>query len=265
MIRHFCILFWFICALSCADAFGGTMILEGTYQNKNLYVQNSIASSGVGFCAYEVRINGELSWDEINSSAFEIDLSLYNLGYGQTITIAIKHKDDGCLPKIINPEAIKPNPTYETTFITVDESGLVKWATVNETSKLPFVIEQYKWNKWIPIGEVMGNGVPTTSTYGFQANLISGLNKFRIKQKGYIDKTKFSPTVSLNNTAKEVSYVYLRKKRMINFSEPTGYEVYNKFGELVKKGFGDKVSVSNLTKETFYMNYGNTQSEIYLR
>lgn len=243
----------------------GTIILEGTYQNKNIYVQNSITSSGVGFCAYEVRINGELSWDEINSSAFEIDLSLHNLDYGQNLTISIKHKDDGCIPKIINPEAIKPNPTFETTFITVEESGLLKWSTVNETSKLPFVIEQYKWNKWIPIGEVIGNGVPITNKYAFQANLISGLNKFRIKQKGYIDKTKYSPTVSHNSTSKEVSYVYLRKKRSINFSKPTGYEVYNKYGELVKKGFGEKVSVDNLSKETYYINFGNTQSEVFLR
>jgi len=49
----------------------GVIVLEGNYQGKNLYVQNPFAGSGVGFCVSEVIINGEVSTDEINSSAFE--------------------------------------------------------------------------------------------------------------------------------------------------------------------------------------------------
>src|SRR5688572_29323017 len=53
----------------------GTIVIDGQYQDKNIYVQNSVSSSGVGFCAYEVRVNGQITNDEINSSAFEIDLA----------------------------------------------------------------------------------------------------------------------------------------------------------------------------------------------
>ena len=34
-----------------------TVILEGNYQGKNLFVQNPFAGSGVGFCTFEVTIN----------------------------------------------------------------------------------------------------------------------------------------------------------------------------------------------------------------
>ena len=57
------------------NGFSQSMILlEGTYQGKNVYVQNPFASSGVGFCVYEVRVNDQVTTDEIGSSAFEIDL-----------------------------------------------------------------------------------------------------------------------------------------------------------------------------------------------
>ena len=44
----------------------GVILVEGSYQNQNLYIKNSYRSSGVGFCAYEVRINGTVSTDEVN-------------------------------------------------------------------------------------------------------------------------------------------------------------------------------------------------------
>ena len=52
---------------------GGVIILEGNYQGKNLYIQNPFGSGGVGFCVTEVLVNGNITTDEINSSAFEID------------------------------------------------------------------------------------------------------------------------------------------------------------------------------------------------
>ena len=65
-----------VLALSVLSASAGVIVLEGNYQGKNIYVQNPFASSGVGFCVYEVTINDQTTTDEINSSAFEIDFSL---------------------------------------------------------------------------------------------------------------------------------------------------------------------------------------------
>ena len=239
----------------------GVIVIEGHYQNKNVFVQNSIATSGVGFCAYEVSINGQLSTDEINASAFEIDLTQYNIPFGGNVTIMIKHKNDGCFPKVLNPEVFKPNPTFQTTLISVGDNGLLKWTTVNETAKLPFTIQQFKWHKWVKIGEVQGKGTPTTSIYSFQTESIAGLNKFRVKQKGYIDKTIYSPTVSYTALDQEITFVYHRKDQNIDFSEETGFEVFDKYGNLVKKGYGVEFDVRNLSKDVYYMNFGNRMAE----
>jgi len=68
-----------VLALSAYGAIAGTIVLDGNYHGKNLYVQNPFASSGVGYCTIEVEVNGQVTTDEINSSAYEIDFSFFQL------------------------------------------------------------------------------------------------------------------------------------------------------------------------------------------
>ena len=93
-------------AISVSPAFAGNIVLEGNYQGKNLYVKNTFAGVGVGFCVFEVTVNGSVTTDEWNSSAFEIDLSIHDLDPGDQVVVVIKHKDDCALPKVLNPEEI---------------------------------------------------------------------------------------------------------------------------------------------------------------
>lgn len=259
MIRINTIIVLFV--LLCFSASAGIIVLEGHYQRRNIYVQNTTSWAGVGFCIYEVSVNGNICTDELNTSAFEIDLSLHHLKVGAAVTIMIKHKNDGCQPKILNPEALKPNPTFETIFITVDNSGMLKWTAVNETTKMNFIVEQFKWNKWVQVGETMGAGVPTANYYTYQTSPHAGLNKFRVKQKGYIDKTRYTPSVSYTSLRPEVLYIYIKDTQTIEFSENTSYEMYDKYGNIIKKGFGGKMNVSNLKKDIYYFNYGNSSAE----
>src|SRR5688572_31983204 len=117
----------------------GNIILEGNYQGKNLYVQNPFAGSGVGFCVQKVEVNGQVTTDEINSSAFEIDFNNYQFKIGDKITVKITHKDD-CKPKVLNPEVLKPKSTFEMITMKLESDGALKWSTKNETGKLPFII-----------------------------------------------------------------------------------------------------------------------------
>ncbi|MBT6438838.1 MAG: hypothetical protein HOK72_03960, partial [Flavobacteriales bacterium] len=80
----------------------GIIILEGKYQNKNIFVSNAYGSEGYGYCTYEIRVNGDLITDGVNSSAFEIDLNNFKLELGDAVIIEIRHKR-GCTPKVINP------------------------------------------------------------------------------------------------------------------------------------------------------------------
>lgn len=236
------------------------LVIEGKYQNKNIYIHNGLGPGGVGFCAKEVKVNGNVTTDEINSSSFEIDLKAANLKYGENVLIEISHID-GCLPKVLNMEDLKPKPTFEVMVMNLSPGGLLTWTTKNEMGALPFVVEQFKWNKWVPVGEVDGLGTPVNHDYSFQVALHSGENKYRVKQKGFNATTKVSKDVTTVSYVNKPSYAIQKNNSSIDFSEETAYEVYDAYGVIVKKGFGKQVKIDNLTKGEYYLCYDNSLSE----
>jgi len=235
----------------------GIIIIEGKYQDRNIYIANAFAEQGIGFCTYEVRVNGDLILDEINSTAFEIDLGNFNFKLGDDIIIEIKHKS-GCSPKVLNPGSLKPSPTFETVDIKVSENGFLEWVTKNEQGSLPFIVQQYKWNKWVDIGVVQGNGSSKMNNYAYYVDFNSGINKFRVIQLDQTSKIKKSTSAEITSSIPQLSFTYNRKSKEIVFSGSTTFEVHNEFGDLVTKGFGTTADLSTLANGLYYLSYDNT-------
>lgn len=243
-------------ALFALQVNAGVIVLEGHYQGKNLYVQNPFAGSGVGFCTFEVTINGEVTTDEVNSSAFEIDFGLHSLKVGDPVIVKIKHKDD-CKPKVLNPEVLKPKSTFEIVSMSISDEGNFEWTTKGETGKLTFTVEQFRWNKWIKVGEVDGKGVSSENKYEFKITPHSGENKFRVKQVDYSGKPRYSQASRYVSAIGEVAFSPIKVKDELTFTGETLFEVYDSYGNIVKKGFGEKIDASNLKKGIYYLNYDN--------
>lgn len=244
---------------------GGVIILEGNYQGKNLYVQNPFGSGGVGFCVTEVLVNGNITTDEINSSAFEVDFKPHKLNIGEKVEIKIKHKED-CKPKVLNPEVLKPKSTFEVIAMTVDKDGNVKWSTKSETGKLAFAVEQFRWNKWVKVGEVDGIGTPSTNNYTFKITPHSGKNQIRVRQTDYSGQPRLSKPVDFVSDVKEVIFAPVKVSKDINFASndkptETMYEIYDQYGNVVKRGFGATIDASNLAKGGYFLNYDNKMGE----
>ncbi len=244
----------FLLLAGAVSATAGSIVLEGKYQQKNIFVVNAIGSDGVGFCVYEVTVNGEVTSDEVNSKAFEIDLSIYGFKLGDELVIVIKHKD-GCEPRVLNPGALEPRPTFETTTIKVDGNGMLSWETLNEQGKLPYIIQQYKWNKWVNVGEVMGKGTSTKNVYQFQTTPISGTNKFRVVQKGQEGGNRVSPSADYLSSKSAVTFTYEKKSQQLTFTEDTNYELYNEYGQIVRRGFGTGIDLSTFPKGFYYISF----------
>lgn len=264
MKKTLSILFLFVTA---AFSYAGTIVLEGNYQGKNIYVQNPFAGSGVGFCTYEVTVNGDVTTDEINSSAFEIDFTNFQLQQGDKVVIAIKHKDD-CRPKVLNPEVLKPKSTFEIVDQDVSKDGNYSWSTKGETGKLTFVVEQFRWNKWIKVGEVEGKGTESQNEYSFQTTPHSGQNQFRVKQVDYTGKPRYSKPARYNSTSPVLTFGPIKTKDFLDFTAgdaaaETMFEIYDSYGNIVKKGYSSKVDVNNLPKGIYYLNYDNTTDKFF--
>ncbi len=252
-------------ALLGLSASAGTLVLEGNYQGKNLFIQNPFSEAGVGFCVYEVTVNDQIATDEINSSAFEVDMANFGLKLGDKVTVKIKHKD-GCTPLVLNPEVLKPKSTFDIVKQQVAADGTYGWVTANETGELPYIVEQKRWNKWVKVGEVPGAGTPGEHTYSFKVTPHSGENTFRVKQVDLTKKARYSQSVAFTDpTVPVVTWSPEKPKDEIVFSGNTLYEVYDQYGNIVKRGYANKLDVSTLKKDMYYINYDNTMGETFIK
>ncbi len=266
--RHifFLIIFFSLSIGFTTNSFAEEIVLEGIYRGENLFVENPYSSTGVGFCVSEVLVNGRTTTDEINSSFFEIDLSIYNFRFGALLKIIIRHKK-GCKPRVLNPEVLTPESTFEITNINIDKDGFINWTTVKEHGSLPFIIEQYRWNKWIQVGSVKGKGTSKQNRYRYSVDFNSGLNKFRVKQIGYNKKTHYSKTVEFVNNVPEITFIPGNGGKTysnIYFSDMTRYEIFDYYGKLVKTGTANDIEIKDLKPGTYFLNYDN-KTETFIK
>lgn len=88
-----------------------TLILNGYYNGKNIFVQNPWIENSKRFCVQRYPcVNGNVTTRMVESSAFEIDLKCHLFKIGDKIEIKIEH-GVSCRPKILNPEVLRKNYT----------------------------------------------------------------------------------------------------------------------------------------------------------
>jgi hypothetical protein len=236
------------------------LVVEGTYQGKSLYVQNPFAPSGKGFCTLEVKVNGITTKDSINSSAYQIDLTVFGFKIGDPVKVEILHRDS-CSPKILHPEHTYPDPAFKIISIEVDATENLVWNTTKEADKTPFIIEHFRWNKWVKIGEMEGQGPGGLNQYTFQLIPHSGENIFRVKKMSSIGIPNISQPVKYKSGKKAITIPTVDAKDKIFFSDETMYEIYDNGGNILKKGFGKEIDIAFLKKGVYFINYDNTSAE----
>ncbi len=245
-------------------ASAGVIVLEGNYQGKNLFIQNPFSEAGVGFCVFEVTVNDQIATDEINSSAFEVDMNNFGLKLSDKVVVKVKHKD-GCTPVVLNPEVLKPKSTFDIVKQSIGADGNYTWTTTNETGELPFIVEQKRWNKWVKVGEVMGTGKPGEHTYNFTVTPHSGENTFHVKQTDLSKRARYSEAVTLASNSNPITWSPPKPKDEIIFSATTLFEIYDQYGNIVKRGYADRVEVASLKKDLYYLNYDNKMGETFIK
>ncbi len=234
------------------------MILKGVYQGKDLYIINPMLDIGEEYCAYEVFVNDKKFEDVINSSAFRISLDYVGLQFGQEYEVVIKHHED-CTPKLVNPEVLKPLCTYEVVSQVLGYDNVLKFVTDNESGKLPFHVEEFRWGKWIEVGRIPGEGGPGRRNYSQKVYPYNGENRYRVYQVDHLNRKFYSDEMVFNIEKEPVTVTTKLTKvaKEIAFSSYTYYAVIDEFGEELISGTGDVVDVSNLKKGEYFLNFEN--------
>jgi hypothetical protein len=238
-------------------SFSQVLILDGHYNNKNLYIQNPHTDSG--YCVQKVFVNDQpVSFE--NESAFVIRLDSMNLKQGEKLCVKIIHHWD-CKPSVINNIECFPAATFELVSMEVDSAEVLHWTTKNEKAALQFIIEQFRWNKWIEVGVIMGKGEKEENSYSYHISSHSGMNQFRLKQKDGLDIPHYTKSLNFKSAKKEIKRKTKCQQDEVCFSDETAYEVYDQYGYMVLKGNGSFINISKLSRGSYFLNYDNQTAE----
>lgn len=188
------ILTYFLLVFGFCYSYGQSVILEGIYNGKKIYVKNS-GSSGQGNCTEKIVINNkEVPFKDASAYAINPDSLGFNLG--DTLKITIYHKPD-CKPSIITDNST-PRSSFQITSLTIDKSGLLKWVAKEKTNKNPFVVQQFINYKWTKIGEVESKGDKKENEYSFKISSELENFEFRIMQISELGQIKCSKSIKVS-------------------------------------------------------------------
>lgn len=255
--------------LSVFSAFGQgeRLSVQGYFQGTNLLISNPPQKDGFGFCVIKVTVNGEILPATTQKRVFEVNFSNFNLKNGDPVFVVLEHAID-CTPSFLNPQCLKPRSTFSCEKISITETGILHWQTKNEDGKLDFVIEQFRWGKWVEVGSVLGKGQKAPNDYQFLVNLHSGKNQIRVSQYDNSGVRRSTKEVFVISKKEEVFKSAIQVKNRIEFtsnskSVKTKYEVYDAYANLLKMGFGASVDCSNLVNGLYYINYDNKSEKFF--
>jgi len=178
---------------------------------------------------------------------------------GDPIQVQIVHHL-GCTPKTIyNPPA--PKKSVELLAMEVDSTYTLRWKTKGEAYTYTYIIEQFRWNKWVRIGEVSAQGNYQENAYSFQLLPHSGENQVRVKYYSIQQQPHLSKTVKFSSGTIQPDCWPKQVKDTLHLGSETLYEVYDTGGNMVMKGSGSYVYCKKLPKGVYYINYDNTSKE----
>ena len=147
--------------------------------------------------------------------------------------------------------------TFEIQSFKISKDGMISWTAKEEHGSLPYIVEQFIFDKWVKVAEVKGIGTPAPNSYSVPVVLSSGENKFRVRQKGYDKMSRFSDAVTYFSKKEPVSYQVTDKNQTISFSSDTYFIIYNPYGAITKQGYGSSVDISNYAKGYYCLIYDN--------
>lgn len=247
-----------LCSLK---ALSQEVVVKGTYQGKNVYVQNPLTPDQKNYCTQTVYLNGSLI---INSpprtSSFEIDLS--HLQIGNSVEIRIVHSN-GCKPKVINPWVLQGHSSFRFVSLTADEKN-ISWSVEGETANSVYYIEKLENNNWTNLSTLQVQNPQKVNNYTLSVSHHTGLNKYRVKHQERNGQITYSNVLEYNYRQGEVKFYPRNVNNKIYFTAEVTYEILNLQGQVLKKGKGKEVDVSNLSKGVYKISFGN-RTEQFLK
>jgi hypothetical protein len=231
----------------------------GIYMGNDLYFISRSTIDTAHLHLYRVNVNKKydttfvLNWTKKDV----VRLKLGKWGYkpGDTIRIYISGCPTAPGLSLLATSSLQPIISrFEVNEIKCTDNGDLFWSVIHDTIGAAYYIEHFRWNKWIRLGKVYSRSNGKNS-YAFSFNPHSGENQVRITNGNGRYSKPFKFTSNVPDPSDHGCHGGLL------FASFTDYEVYDRYGNIVLKGRSDKIDISMLEPEVYYLNYDNKTTE----
>ncbi len=229
-------------------------VVEGNYWGKNIYIFNPF-ENGVSSMT-KISVNNVVLDTVFKSNSYVVDLTKMDLAIGQSILISIQYASK-VEPFITNMEAIAPNKEFNIeSFKYNKKENHLSWSIKELEKGKIYDIEQFTWGKWVRVLRI--GLTDTVSSSSFMPIYNSGLNLFRLKQSELKSKnTSYTKSIKVRPGIKEVFIVNAKVTKLLEFTEPTLFEIIDTKGKIIKSGKGKDVDIEALPSGEYFINYDN--------
>lgn len=228
--------------------------LKGIYYGHNLFIINpSLADS---FAISKILVNNQKTHDELRTNAIEVDFSLMNIQQGTKVEVKIIYNGDN-QPYVLNPEDLEPPNDFSFSNLNLKKNTLI-WRITGKSGNTPFEVEQFRWGKWIKLGEVDVLDTIQAGLYAFDLVPHSGWNTFRVKKIDNRGNIVYSKEQKIRFTdPPEVFITTTKITNEIAFTAETLYQIYDAQGNFIREGKDRYIDVSALPRGKYWINYDN--------
>lgn len=245
------------------SVFAQDSTITGNYFGKNLYLTNPTIENSTSYCISKITVNDKIIGDELFSNSLEIDFPLYGITQNAPVIIKISYTK-GCKFKIVNSEVLQAKSTFSFANSKVDKTGKLIWTVKGEINS-SFAVEQFRWNKWITIGDVDINDTVHKNMYSFEIKPHYGPNLFRISHTDANGNVSYTKVIKYRSaTAKEIMLASLKVTNQLDFSAETMYEIFDEKGNFISDGYAISIDITDLPKGKYWVNYDN-KSEMFTK
>ncbi|ANQ47743.2 MULTISPECIES: hypothetical protein [Flammeovirga] len=194
------------------------------------------------------------------ASAFEIELS--HIQKGDHISVILYHSND-CVPRILNPNAIRDKGHFQFIELDVTEEGL-EWETSGEAAEGSFMVLRYEHDSWVEDMIVQGKSDERKNKYHYKVLHHSGLNKYKLKYIEITGKVYNSEVLAHESSSEQVKFYPNRVSETLSFTRPVRFEILDQYGKVVLNGNDSKVDCSVLAGGRYYfVNYDNKTERFF--
>lgn len=233
-----------------------TLLYKGVNYQRELHFVSPVVP-GRGFSIQNVFVNGEATFDELQTNTVTVHLERTPAKLRDSVFIMVLYVK-GYKPYLINPENLLPPNDFEFSYVRVRDNKIM-WRTRGALGYKPFRIEEYRWERWIEVGQVYVFDSLKWGSYEFELKPHYGKNQYRVIKVNGQGETVISKDRSFRSYSLQKPEILDDKvEDVLVFSVVTMYEIYDRDWKLLKKGRDRYVNVSDLPKGKYNINYGNT-------